>query len=235
MTTMSAEIFVPPIVAAEAEKVGGTEWMEKAEKWSITNSGEYLLASDFLKQLKGAQKSIAELFAAPVKAAHEAHKAVCAFRDRFLIPMEGAETVIKSKMKSFAVMEEFKRKKEEERIQKEAEARAKAEQEKKVMESLAKGKTEEAATVLDKPVEVPRVQIAPTLPKPSGVTMKKVWYGECVDMMAMLKGIVEGRLPINLVSYKPSALNDLAKLKGVEGTADGIRMYQDSVVSSRAF
>lgn len=231
MTTL-AEIpnHVSEAEGKEVTEIAVHEWLAKAKQWHIQSAGDYLMASEFLKEILANQKRVETVKKGPAKITDDAHKAVLAFFNKFLIPLKEAETVMRGLMKAYADAEDRKRRAEEERIRREQEAMAAEEREKATMAALAKGDTEAAAEAAEKPVDVAPVVIAPTTPKAEGVTLPKVWKGNCLDVIAVCKGIAEGRVPFDVVDVRAAQLNKFAASKGKEGVFDGIRCTHETQV-----
>lgn len=61
-----------------------------------------------------------------------------------------------------------------------------------------------------------------------GVTTSatETWSGEEADKLAILKAVVEGRLPLDSVTISKSALNEYARNRKEEGVFDGIRIIR---------
>ena len=106
----------------------------------------------------------------------------------------------------------------EEKRKAEEEARRKAEEEQlAAAEALQKeGFTFAADAVLEAPVVIPKVQVAEPV-KAEGVSYRDQWGAECVDLMALVKAVAEGKAPLAAVCANATWINQWARLsKGAE-------------------
>jgi len=93
--------------------------------------------------------------------------------------------------------------------------------------SLAESKSETTRAV------VSSISVPSRTPVTAASDTRKRWKGEFVDLMKVVKGIAEGKLPITLVSGNQSVLDDLAKTWHTMPTPDGLRFYEKEGYASK--
>lgn len=151
-------------------------------------------------------------------------------RDRIDVIVTGA----KRKMNTFAkaqvaIAEEAARQKREEAEKERKEAaelaealRKKAGQE---AEPIAQVVVQEAEKKVEKAAAPARVAI--TRGQSASVAVSKTWKGKVVDLMALVKGVAEGRLPLNILEPNMAAIQGLARQTERAQVVDGIEIWQD--------
>ena len=132
---------------AEAEMSKEVTAVEaQAGQITIASKSDYESAAAFGRLIKQKSAQIIEFFAPMKKAAHEAHQNICAREKEMLAPLISAEKTVKQVMGDY-VMEQERKRREEERVKRLAEAEA----EKKLQEAMAleaSGKKDEAEAAL---------------------------------------------------------------------------------------
>ena len=166
---------------------------ETAADFQVTDPESFALAGEFLKGVAAYIRRVSEVFDPVVEAAHNAHKVAVRQRDALLGPAKSAKLVLGQRMGAWE--------REQERIRREAEARARQERERLEREARecaeaeqrrlreqeetrrieaaaaleARGDAEGAERLLAAPVPVPIVAPAPVfLPTPAGAAPPKV-------------------------------------------------------------
>lgn len=134
-----------------------------------------------------------------IRGAHELHKSLVAMRDTMLAPVAEAKAHIRAEMKRFSD--------EQERIRREAQAKAEAEIRKKMEDATialaakmeSNGDAGKANALLNKPVPVPTITFDRTLPTGFGHITRRVWKAEIIDLMALVKAVAAGQIPLQAV------------------------------------
>lgn len=70
-------------------------------------------------------------------------------------------------------------------------------------------------------------RVAVSRGRESSVSVSKTWKGKVVDMMALVKGVAEGRLPLNILEPNMAAIQGLARQTERAQVVDGIEIWQD--------
>ncbi len=140
----------------------------------------------------------------------------------------------RKKMNTFAkaqvaiAEEAAKQKREEaERERKEAAELAEALRKKAGQEAepIAQVIIEEAQAKVVKAAAPARVRVSRG--REASVSVSKTWKGKVVDLMALVKGIAEGRLPLNVIEPNMAAIQGLARQTERAQVVDGIEIWQD--------
>ncbi len=255
---MSAAIEIAYVEKTEAER---DPLVARARDLVVVDQDSYELAGTLLTTL--IKPMIKEIHAScdPVcNATNAAHKAATGQRKLLLDPILEAEAITKQKIGDHEDKVERERIAEQERIEaeqrrieaeakakrEEAERQAREEAESEALEIAAKleaeGKTEEAEAVIAKPVDVyvPEEPIAPPpaaaapLRKVKGQSSRKVYEGEVFDPDAMLRGVLDGKIPRNVIKIDMGAMNKGINALGGQVDYPGVRVTQKRIVSSRA-
>ena len=153
-------------------------------------------------------------------------------RDRIDAIVTGA----KKKMNIFAraqaalAAEKAKQAREEaERERKEAEDLAEALRKKAgaEAETIAQAVVEEAVKKTEKAAKPEASKVAVTRGQESSVVVTKTWKGKVVDIMAIAKGVAEGRLPTSIIEPNMAAIQGLARETKRAQVVDGIEIWED--------
>ena len=196
-----------------------------AKQITVASFIDYENASDFLKNIKMAQKKVKEFFLPMKTKANEAHKAITQKEKEVLIPIELAEANVKDKMLRFQEIEDEKARKEQARLQAIEDEKARREQERlikeaeklKTPEKIAQ-RLEEAENIVAPVIEVKGVE------KVSGVSTRKIW-----------KAIVTEKklVPIEYMVVNQQALDAIAR--STKGALDipGVKFVEESTLNIR--
>lgn len=84
----------------------------------IASPAQYQYATDFVKKLKEQMGKVTQLFEESKTNAHKAHKSVCELEKKMLLPLQNAESVIKTAMSNWAMEQKRIERENEERIRK---------------------------------------------------------------------------------------------------------------------
>ena len=116
---------------------------------------------------------------------------------------------------------------EAERERKEAEDLAEALRKKAGQEAepIAQVVVQEAEKKVEKAAAPAKVAVSRG--RESSVSVSKTWKGKVVDMMALVKGVAEGRLPLNIIEPNMAAIQGLARQTERAQVVDGIEIWQD--------
>jgi F0F1-type ATP synthase membrane subunit b/b' len=114
-----------------------------------------------------------------------------------------------------------------------AEAEAKATEERKRLEAeAAKVRGPERQRILEEVKAVIPV-IERGAPQAAGVSVRKVWKAEVLDIGKLVKAIADGKAPLVCVEPNESQCNKLAAAFGGQNPPPGLRFYQDEQTSAR--
>jgi chemotaxis protein histidine kinase CheA len=119
--------------------------------------------------------------------------------------------------KSRSEMEAAKRRAEEERLRIEAEANRQKEE--------AEAKEREAQNVI--------AVVEKEVPKVEGMSVRKSWKAEVVDLAALVKEVAAGRTPLTCLEASESGCNKLAVAFGGLNPPKGLRFYETEISTTR--
>lgn len=184
----------------------------------VKNDDQSNEAQEILKSIKAKRKKVADFFGPMKTAAHAAWKKICSAEGDVDAPLEQAERTVKNKVITYTNEVERKRQEEArlaEAKRQEAERKEREKLEEQAKNAEAKGKSEKAEALRE---QAEQVVVQPTFvapapaPKTNGAAFKKVWKGECTDLLALCKAIAEGRAPVSLIVASQSEINAYAKV-----------------------
>ncbi len=142
----------------------------------------------------------------------------------------------KKKMNTFAkaqvalANEAAKQKREEaERERKEAAELAEALRKKAGQEAepIAQVVVEQAEKKVEEAAKPEASKVRVSRGREASVAVTKTWKGKVVDMMALVKGVAEGRLPLSIIEPNMAAIQGLARQTERAQVVDGIEIWQD--------
>lgn len=197
--------------------------LDQALALKVTNNDEYLAAGEFLKTVKAMSADVDSAHDPVVKHWYAKHKDALAAKKVDQDPLDKAEAFTKALMVTYFREQERLRLLEENRLRKENEDRIRKQSEeenlKRAQELAEKGDMEGAAEAIDAPVDIPQVPIhvESTVPKIAGIAPKKTYAAEVVDLMLLLKAVVEGKAPIEVIEANQTFLNAQARPYKKEG------------------
>lgn len=99
------------------------------------------------------------------------------------------------------------------------------------------GDTEAAAAIMDAatmapmPVAAPRMAVTNSFGQRAQTSSR--WVGAVENPMGVVQAIVNGKLPISLINWSQSELNDVAKKIKVAGVHLGIKVSQEDSFGMR--
>mgnify|MGYP001567990310 FL=1 len=206
-----------------------------AQALRVEDDVSRLRAGDFLKVVKTLQKE--------VKADREEERLVAtrlldvirAGRNKHLVPLEQAETLVKQKVLAYEEAAEQKRQEEQARIN----AALKAEEEERILAQAVSleemGATEEAAAVLAQEAEVVPVILPKTAPKVDGQHTLTLWKCRVISLENLVKAVAEGRASIASLQANQVWLNAEIKRLKEEFKMDGVESYTEKSLASRSW
>ena len=204
----------------------------RAEEIQITTADEHGVALDMIKALREREKRIAEHFEPSRKALDSAKKEILAARDSLVKPLAEARGVLSDKAVTYQ--------QEQERIAREAQAKADAEARKKEEERLAAIKEAEAwsddeeVERIQTTVAAPPVKAAPpAVAKVSGASSRTTWHAEVVDVGTLINHIAGNPDLHFLVEPNMKALNRIAVAEKENMAIPGVKAVPSTSVVTR--
>lgn len=207
--------------------------VEQAKAIVINSDDTFQEAGLFLKGLKAIQKSIEDTFSAPIKAAHLAHKAIVAAKDKHYEPVEMAEKIIKAKLAVYHDQEIMNAAQEAEEMAKIARKRAEDEQIKLAASLESSGQKLEAAEVLREEITLPVIQ-ARLIAKVGGVSFREKWDGKVENIGKLVQAIAAGTAPLTLIQVNETVLRQFSESTKGSIKVPGVQFFSTKVVSGKS-
>lgn len=227
------EVYITPTalnVVSEAKTLSQT-----VKTLTITNNKEHQNSGEFLKKIKSISNTMQDRRKEITAPLDESKKRVMDFFRGPLDELSEAERILKRAILTY--QQEQARIAEEER--KKAEARAKAEEEKKrkILEERAikaevEGKESKAEALREQALDVyvPTVVKAPVLEKVQGISTKKVWKANIVDINKIPQNVYINDEKVTAAIQ--AILNKLATATKGAMPIEGVEFYQEESLSA---
>jgi hypothetical protein len=227
-------------VATEEVAKRASGYVEKARKCVVTNNEQYMSAAEFLKGVKSLQNEIAAAFDPIISKAHEAHKEALAQKAKANQPLLEAEKIVKDHITHYLQAEEQRQAYEKARLEKQLadSIRAQAEEQniKRAQELAEAGDMDGAAAAVDAEVEVPYVpvHVESRVVQMPGISKRKNYKVDDVNLIVLLRAIVDGKAPIECVEANMTFLNQQARsFKKVGEIYPGVTVRTEDSIASR--
>ena len=184
---------------------------------SIQGEVDYMALGEFLIKIKKARNQWKQVVTPVVKAGHEAHQKALALQREIDAPLERAENrIIKPALAEYDKKKEDERKREQDRVnaalRAEAEAKRKADDEERKKNELILPDSVKQEPPKPAPIPVFSQVIIPKQESPQGVSFYNQYSVEVNDLVALLQGIIEGKIPAESVLPNTSFLNRRAQV-----------------------
>lgn len=183
--------------------------MALAREIVVTSPRTYEMAGNTLKDLTAVEKRINAYWADDVAAAHKLHRSLVAKREAMLEPVGEIKKSIVTDMKRWSDAQD--------RARREAQARADA-------EARERAEAESAAT--NAPMAPAPVVVPNAVPGGFGTFTRKVWKAEVVDLIALVKAVADGKVPITAIEANATFLNTQARAMRTTMNYPGVRAFE---------
>jgi hypothetical protein len=190
---------------------------EEAKGKQITSQAELEDAAVVLKEIKGRQKRVMDIFGPLKDKTHKAWKAVCDEESNYLNPLKQAESFLKSKMGAYNMEQERLRQEEERRLQEEARKKEEARLKEQAKKTGDK-------SILEKPIIVPEIKIQPQ-EQPKGTSFVEKWNFKIVDA---------DKVPKEFLVVDEKAIASIVRVKKGNTNIPGVEVYMTKEVRQRA-
>lgn len=198
-------------------------FVEHAQTFKINGPESFEAANQRRQAAKALIKEIKETFDPIVRKQMDALSEAKAQRDKYLNPAEQADAVYKNKMLAWDIAENKRIADEQERLRKEAQAKADKEKLAKAIKAEKAGDTEKANQILDTPTPIVAPP-PPPAPKAAGFHTRMDWDFEIVD---------EPLVPIEYRIVDEVKIRKIVKALKGETKILGVRVFEKAVAVSR--
>ena len=192
----------------------------------VRDAESYQMAGETWKSLTALEKKIKAYWEEDVSSALKLHRSLVAKRDAMLVPVGEQKNTLRLGMKSFEDEQDKIRRVEQARLEEEA---RKAAEEAALAKALAlekNGHKAAAETVIATPVVVPTVYVPKTTPTGFGNATRRVWSAEVTDLMALVKAVAAGTVPIQAIEANMVFLNGQSRMLKSALAYPGVRSVE---------
>lgn len=212
---------------------------QQYSNYAIATQEDYAKAAAAVKEIKDRKKQIVDFFADSKAKAHAAWKAITTQEKSFTDQLDAVERTIKSKMSTYAMEQERIRREAEAKARREAEEKARKEQE-RLMAEAAKaeqsGDTAKAEETFQQAMQTQPAPVQPVdIPKPTaqGASTRKTWLVESVDKATFIAAAAKDSNLLQFISIDEGALKRaIINAKG-EINLPGVNFREDVVIAIR--
>ena len=207
----------------------------------------YAQAGEELKGIKGKQKALDEDRKSITKPLDEVKKSIMAKYEEPTRILNEAEAVLKGSMLAYSNEQEQQRRLEQAKL----DEAARVERERLAAEAAQREEEAKAAAEAGNAVEAERIAseaaalqatasmttapvVAQSVEKVSGISTRTNWKAEVTDMLALVKFVAANPHMIDLLQVNTTTLNQHAKATKDNTKIDGVRVYSEQVLASRA-
>ena len=228
---MTTSLAIPEASAFEKKALAA---LAQANAMTVTSEPEFQAAAVYVQGLKAYQKELDSTFDEAIAAAHASHKAIVAAKKKHYEPIAQAETVVKAKLITFQQEMERKQREEQRRLEEEARKRAEDEILAEAHAAERSGDKSAAEAILASPV-APLAVVAPKLtPTVSGASFRDSYGAEVVDLMALVKAVAVGKVPLGAIEANLTFINANARIHKATLNYPGVKVVVKKVMSSRS-
>jgi len=201
----------------------------------VATKDDYYNASEFLKDIKSAQKKVVEFFEDMKANTYKAWKEICNKEKSFLDPLSGAERLVKGKMLEWKLEEDRKAEEERIKLQKEVEAKAEREREKllKKSENMKTESKQEEYMERAENVVTPIIEVQSKAEKVKGVSVSTTYEFEIVDKKEFVKAATNDDNLLGFIEINLSGLNKIAKATKGNVNYPGLKVNEKKLMSTR--
>ena len=192
----------------------------------VRDAESYQMAGETWKSLTALEKKIKLYWEEDVSSALKLHRSLVAKRDAMLIPVGEQKNTLRLGMKSFEDEQERIRRAKQARLEEEA---RKAAEEAALAQAVAleqNGHKAAAEAVIAVPVVAPAVYVPKTTPTGFGNATRRVWGAEVTDLMALVKAVSSGQVPIQAIEANSVFLNQQARALKAALQYPGVRAVE---------
>jgi hypothetical protein len=215
--TVDEQIAAAQIAEFELEQQpkGALVLKECQEITKVVDESQYLIVCSKAKDAAANVKMIEAYMQPFIDRAHAAHKRLTTTRATLLAPFATA----KKKFGQLAAQYQDEQEKAARKAEEEARAAAqKAEEEARAAQAeqlAAEGRVEEGVAVLEAPVIAAPSVVAREVMKVRGISApREKFHAEVFDLMALVKAVAEGKVPLAMLEANQSNLDKQADMFG---------------------
>jgi len=206
----------------------------QARNLTINDPESYNVAAQMLGGIKALLKEVDASCGPVISAAFKAHRAATTQKKTLEAPLLEAERWLKHMMGEYLQAERKRRDEEYERRLEEEIAKRQAERADYIAALKAAGDSVLADAVDASPLGTFPTSPDDVPPSADGISVRKIYRAEVVDMAILVRSVHEGRVPLKALLPNMVVLNSLARSLGAEFNVPGDMVREDVSISARA-
>ena len=207
--------------------------LAEARVFKIVTAEHYTTAATRLQGIKALMKKVNETFDPIISKAHAAHKEAVSKKKELELPLQQAETAYKTGMIGYQNEQERIRREQQAKLEEEA-RKEREKLEARAAKAEEKGKTEKADELRAQAATVPTPIVQIETPRVAGISTRETHRAVVVDQMALLKAVVEGKVPEGAILANDAFLNAQARLQKSALNYPGVKVVVEQGIASRA-
>lgn len=192
----------------------------------VRDAESYQMAGETWKSLTALEKKIKLYWEDDVSSALKLHRSLVAKRDAMLVPVGEQKNTLRIGMKSFEDEQERIRRAEQARLEEEARKAAEEAALAQAVALEANGHKAAAEAVIAAPVVAPAVYVQKTTPTGFGNATRRTWSAEVTDLMALVKAVAAGQVPVQALDANTVFLNGQARMLKAALAYPGVRAVE---------
>lgn len=220
------------IMEREQLEIRALDLPAQARRLTIHNDQDFAQVGEFLKGIKGLRAEINSNYDPVIAAAYHTHREAVAAKRKVEAPLIEAETYAKALVADYHA--ELERIRREEQLR--AERIAREEAERRQLEEAALlhdiGETDSANALLEEPIVYAPPIVSRPAPKVSGIAVQKRYSAECFDLMALVRAVAAGQVPLQALEPNQTFLNRQAVALRNALQYPGVRVKAEPIVSA---
>jgi hypothetical protein len=200
---------------------------------NIVDKPSYDQAGELLMYAKGMRKKITQYFKGIKDPINAARNEILRKEEEALAPLEAIEkSILGPRMSAFTMEQDRLRRIEEQKAQAEAYRLQQEAQLAAAVEAEKGGDKQMAEAIISEPIVVAPVSV-PVFEQPKGLSSRETYKGECIDIRALVQGIIDGKVPITAVEANSTVINQAARAMKSELKWPGVRVWVDRTMVGR--
>ncbi len=211
---------------------------DRANSLQVVDDDTCLKAEQMMVEIKTASKKWVEFFEPMRKSAEDTKKSIMAKINLLKLDASGenkaksAFRTLSSKTGKYRQEQDRIRREEAEKVRQEQIKQEEDAKEEAAVKAEKAGDSELAEAIVEEPVYVPPAKPA-EVPKTEGVSYTERWSHEVINLMALVKAVVEGKAPLQALQPNDTFLGNQARAMKTESLYPGVRASAEKTPNIR--
>jgi len=201
-------------VAKSSDEIKAMSLVDQAKSFIIVTNEDRERAEQLTQDMSAMEKVIFAYLDPPRAKAYEDYQYHKKRLDDAYDPIIEERKAFKQRIIAWDDEQERIRQDDQRKAEQAARKRAEDEALALAAQAEAEGDHETAEAIIAEPVQVAPVFVPKSAPAASRLSSgREVWSGQCVNLMALVKAVAEGRQPLSYLEASKTALQVAAKMK----------------------